>query len=128
MQHIAHVTLLVPGYDEGIAFYVDTLGFELVSDTDLGGGKRWVLVRPKGGAGSGLLLAEPGNGRQQARVGEQTGGRVGFFLFTGDFAGDHAALLRKGVVFLEEPRKEAYGTVAIFMDPFGNTWDLLQPA
>lgn len=128
MQHIAHVTLLVPSYDEGISFYVGTLGFELVSDTDLGGGKRWVLVRPEGGKGSGLLLAEPGNDRQQARIGDQTGGRVGFFLFTGDFAADHAAMLRKGVVFLEEARTEAYGTVAIFMDPFGNTWDLLQPA
>ena len=128
MQHIAHVTVLVPGYDAGIAFYVEALGFELAADTDLGGGKRWVLVRPKGGKGSGLLLAEAGNDRERARVGDQTGGRVGFFLFTEDFDADHANMLNNGVVFLEEPRTEAYGKVAVFMDPFGNCWDLLQPA
>ncbi len=124
---IAHVSLLVPSYDEGIDFYVGKLGFELVEDTDLGRGKRWVLVGP-GGGGSALLLAEPGNERQRARIGDQTGGRVGFFLFTGDFAADHARLKAAGVVFLEQPRHAAYGTVAVFVDPFGNKWDLLQPA
>jgi len=126
-RELAHITLLVPDYDDGIAFYVGRLGFELVEDTDLGGGKRWVLVRP-GRQGAALLLAEPGNQRQQARVGDQTGGRVGFFLLTEDFAADHARFLAAGVVFLEAPRHEAYGTVAVFADPFGNKWDLLQPA
>ena len=85
MQHIAHVTMLVPTYDEGTAFFVDTLGFELVADTDLGGGRRWVLVRPHGGKGSALLLASASNDRERARIGDQTGGRVGFFLFTDNF-------------------------------------------
>lgn len=128
MQHIAHVTVLVPSYDEGITFFIDTLGFELASDADLGGGRRWVVVRPHGDKGSSLVLAEPGNDRQRKRIGDQTGGRVGFFLFTEDFAADHARLLEQGVVFLEEPRFETYGTVAVFLDPFGNSWDLLQPA
>ncbi|WP_136657580.1 VOC family protein [Nitratireductor sp. XY-223] len=128
MPTIANVTLLVPSYDEGLAFYVDALGFDLVADTDLGDGKRWVLVRPAGGSGPALLLAEPANERQAARIGDQTGGRVGFFLFTEDFAGDHAKMTDRGVVFLEAPRTESYGTVAVFMDPFGNKWDLLQPA
>ncbi|MEM6461812.1 MAG: VOC family protein [Pseudomonadota bacterium] len=128
MAYIAHVTFLVPDYDQGIAFFVRTLGFELVADTDLGKGKRWVLVRPRGGGGSSLLLARADNDRQRARVGDQTGGRVGFFLFSDDFAADYAEMLRKGVVFLEKPRHETYGTVAVFADPFGNTWDLLQPA
>ncbi|MDA4846313.1 VOC family protein [Hoeflea poritis] len=128
MPTIANVSLLVPSYDEGITFYVGKLGFELVTDTDLGGGVRWVLVRPKGGNGTALLLAEPGNERQAARIGDQTGGRVGFFLFTDDFARDHESMSEQGVVFLEAPRTESYGTVAVFMDPFGNKWDLLQPA
>ena len=128
MPTIANVSLLVPSYDAGIAFYVDVLGFELVADTDLGGGARWVLVRPTGGNGTALLLAEPSNERQAARIGDQTGGRVGFFLFTDDFARDHGAMTEKGVVFLEAPRTESYGTVAVFVDPFGNKWDLLQPA
>ena len=128
MQHIAHVTLLVPTYDEGIAFFVDTLDFELVADTDLGGGRRWVLVRPPDGNGSALLLAEASTDRQRARIGDQTGGRVGFFLFTDNFESDHRRLVERGVVFLEEPRREAYGTVAVFLDPFGNSWDFLQPA
>ena len=128
MPTIAHVTLLVPSYDAGLAFYVGKLGFELVADTDLGGGKRWVLVRPASGSGSALLLAEPANDRQAARIGDQTGGRVGFFLFTDNFDRDHKSMTEQGVVFLEAPRTESYGTVAVFMDPFGNKWDLLQPA
>ena len=128
MPSIANVSLLVPSYDEGIAFYVGKLGFELAEDADLGGGRRWVLVRPKGGNGSALLLVEPANERQAARIGDQTGGRVGFFLFTDDFARDHKSMTEQGVVFLEAPRVESYGTVAVFMDPFGNKWDLLQSA
>ncbi|WP_432103458.1 VOC family protein [Streptomyces sp. bgisy091] len=128
MPHIALVTLVVRDYDEAIAFYTDALGFELVENTDRGGGSRWVVVRPRGGSGTGLLLARAGDEAQGARVGAQTGGRVGFFLHTEDFARDHATMLAAGVRFLEEPRHEAYGSVAVFEDLYGNRWDLLQPA
>ncbi len=125
---IARVTVLVPGYDDGIAFFVGTLGFDLIEDTPLGDGKRWVLVGPAGGTGTALLLAEAADEGQRAAIGRQTGGRVGFFLHTDDFARDHRQMLERGVEFLEEPRHEPYGTVAVFRDPFGNKWDLLQPA
>ena len=127
-QRIALVTLVVPDYDAGIGFYRDQLGFELVEDTPLPDGKRWVVVRPQGGEGTGLLLAEAADEAQSAAIGRQTGGRVGFFLHTDDFDRDRAAFLATGVRFLEEPRKEAYGTVAVFEDIFGNRWDLLEPA
>ncbi|MCA1438858.1 VOC family protein [Ensifer sp. IC4062] len=127
-QTVARITIVVPDYDDGIAFYCGKLGFDLIEDTDLGGGKRWVLVRPKGAAETALLLARAADERQRAAIGNQTGGRVGFFLFTDDFARDHAAMLAAGVEFREAPRHEAYGSVAVFADPFGNLWDLLQPA
>ncbi|MFM2280804.1 MAG: hypothetical protein RLZZ444_3035 [Pseudomonadota bacterium] len=126
-QSVATVTLVVPDYDAGIAFYRDRLGFELVADSDLGDGKRWVLVRPAGGKGAALLLARA-DGEDQARaIGNQTGGRVSFFLETDDFERDHALYLTRGVTFREQPRYEAYGTVAVFQDDFGNRWDLIQP-
>ncbi|MGP3632515.1 VOC family protein [Streptomyces sp. 24-1644] len=129
MSQIALVTLVVTDYDEAIAFYRDSLGFELVEDSDRGDGSRWVVVRPRGGkAGSGLLLARAKDEAQRASVGAQTGGRVGFFLHTEDFAGDHARMRAAGVRFLEEPRHEVYGSVAVFEDLYGNRWDLLQPA
>lgn len=128
MPHIALVTLVVRDYDEALSFYTGALGFELVEDTDRGDGSRWVVVRPRGSSGSGLLLARAGSGEQGERVGTQTGGRVGFFLHTEDFAGDHARMLAAGVRFLEEPRHEVYGSVAVFEDLYGNRWDLLQPA
>lgn len=127
MASIAQVALLVREYDEAIAFFTGALGFELVEDKDLGGGKRWVVVGPRGG-GTRLLLARAVGAEQVARVGDQTGGRVGFFLHTDDFARDHAAFLARGVRFLEPPRREPYGTVAVFEDLSGNRWDLLQPA
>lgn len=128
MPHIALVTLVVRDYDEAVAFYRDALGFELVEDTDRGDGSRWVVVRPRGAAsGTGLLLARAKGGAQEASVGAQAGGRVGFFLHTEDFAGDHARMSAAGVRFLEEPRHEAYGSVAVFEDLYGNRWDLLQP-
>ncbi|APG89740.1 VOC family protein [Sinorhizobium americanum] len=127
-QTIARVAILVPDYDAGIAFYCGRLGFELIQDTAVGDGKRWVLVRPRGATETALLIARAEGDRQKAAIGNQTGGRVGFFLFTDDFARDHAAMLAAGVEFLEMPRHEAYGTVAVFTDPFGNRWDLLQPA
>ncbi|MEU0395413.1 VOC family protein [Streptomyces sp. NPDC006208] len=128
MPTIALVTLVVRDYDEAIAFYTDALGFELVEDTDRGGGSRWVVVRPGGAPhGTGLLLARAAGETQHASVGAQTGGRVGFFLHTEDFARDHARMTAAGVRFLEEPRHEAYGSVAVFEDLYGNRWDLLQP-
>ncbi|MFF7181134.1 VOC family protein [Streptomyces sp. NPDC008121] len=129
MSSLALVTLLVRDYDEALAFYTEALGFDLVEDTDRGNGKRWIVVRPAGGpAGTGLLLARAADDGQAARVGDQTGGRVGFFLHTDDFARDLARMTAAGVRFLEEPRHEPYGSVAVFEDLYGNRWDLLQPA
>ncbi|MEU9191508.1 VOC family protein [Streptomyces hundungensis] len=130
MPHIALITLVVRDYDEAIHFYTGALGFELAEDTDRGDGSRWVVVRPRGSAHSSvsLLLARAKDEAQLASVGAQTGGRVGFFLHTEDFAGDHARMLAAGVRFLEDPRHEPYGSVAVFEDLYGNRWDLLQPA
>jgi len=123
---IATVTLVVDDYDEAIAFYCRKLGFDLLSDLEMGPGKRWVLVAP-GRGGCRLLLARADGAAQQAAVGNQTGGRVGFFLETDDFARDHAAFSQAGVRFTEAPRHEAYGSVAVFEDLYGNKWDLIQP-
>lgn len=129
LPRIALVTLVVRDYDEAIAFCRDALGFTLVEDTDRGDGSRWVVVRPGGEAGgTDLLLARASGDEQTASVGAQTGGRVGFFLHTDDFARDHARMTAAGVRFLEEPRHEPYGSVAVFEDLYGNRWDLLQPA
>ena len=129
MPHIALVTLVVDDYDRAIAFYTDALGFELVEDSDRGNGTRWVVVRPRGaGDTASLLLARAGDEAQRASIGAQTGGRVGFFLHTDDFARDHARMLAAGVRFVEQPRHEPYGSVAVFEDLYGNRWDLLQPA
>lgn len=124
---LAKVTLLVAEYDEAIAFFCGALGFELLEDTALGNGKRWVVVGPSGSGGTALLLARPDTPAQKAGIGNQTGGRVGFFLHTDDFARDHAALIGRGVRFLEQPRSETYGTVAVFEDLCGNKWDLIEP-
>ncbi len=121
------VTLVVPDYDAGIAFFVGKLGFELIEDTPVGEGKRWVLVAPKGGE-TRLLLAEAKGPIQAAAIGNQAGGRVGFFLETDDFDRDHANFTANGVTFIETPRREDYGTVAVFRDAFGNLWDLIQYA
>lgn len=125
-RHLAQISLLVADYDEAIDFYVARLGFELIQDTDMGGGKRWVVVSP-GAGGSRILLARAADAQQTARVGDQGGGRVWLFLNTDDFAGDHARMSAAGVRFLEAPRHEPYGTVAVFEDLYGNRWDLLQP-
>lgn len=126
MPAIGALTLLVRDYDEAIAWYRDRAGFALVSDTDLGGGKRWVLMAPKGAVETRLLLAKAVGAEQEAQVGHQAGGRVFLFLHTDDFARDHAAMMAAGVEFLEAPRHEAYGSVAVFQDLYGNKWDLLQ--
>jgi catechol 2,3-dioxygenase-like lactoylglutathione lyase family enzyme len=124
-ERLALTTLVVPDYDAAIAFCVGGLGFELIEDTDLGEGKRWVVVG--GSSGGRLLLAKAANDAQSAIIGKQAGGRVGFFIHTDDFAGTHARLVEAGAKFEERPRHEGYGTVAVFSDPFGNRWDLIEP-
>ena len=126
VRRIATVTLVVGDYDEAIGWYTEKLGFALAEDVDLGGGKRWVTVDP-GNGGARLLLAKADGDRQVSRIGDQTGDRVFLFLETDDFARDHAAMLAKGVCFKEEPRHEAYGTVAVFADLYENLWDLIEP-
>lgn len=122
----AMTTLVVREYDEAIGYYAGTLGVALHEDTDPGDSKRWVVVGPN--AGATLLLAEAKSQRLAGAIGNQTGGRVGFFLHTDDIAATQAAFLRRGVVFTEAPRKERYGTVAVFHDPYGNLWDLIEEA
>lgn len=124
-MRVSLVALVVPDYDAAIAFYRDAVGFDLVADDEMGGGKRWVVVRPPGG-GTGLLLARAADARQEAAVGNQTGGRVGFFLSSRDFDADFARMTAAGVTFEETPRHEPYGKVAVWRDPFGNRWDLLE--
>jgi catechol 2,3-dioxygenase-like lactoylglutathione lyase family enzyme len=124
-MRLSLVAILVPEYDAGLAFF-EALGFTLVADEDRGGGKRWVVVRPRGG-GSDILIARA-EGEQAKAIGRQAGGRVGHFLTSDDFAADARRVTAAGGVFEEAPRHEAYGTVAVFRDPFGNRWDLIQPA
>jgi len=123
-MHLHAVTVVVPDYDAGLAFYVDTLGFELIRDIDLGNGKRWVLVSP--GGASHLLLAKAADDSQMAAIGNQTGGRVAFFLHSDNFEHDYQRMVKAGVQFLEHPRTESYGRVVVWADPWGNKWDLLQ--
>ena len=128
-QSLALVSLVVGDYEEALAFYVGVLGFELVEDVPVPEqGKRWVVVSPRGGNGARLLLARASSDEQRLRIGDQTGGRVFLFLQTDDFARDYAHYRAKGVVFVREPKEAPYGTVAVFRDPYGNLWDLYQPA
>jgi catechol 2,3-dioxygenase-like lactoylglutathione lyase family enzyme len=124
-RSIAHVAIVVRDYDEAIAYYSGVLGFDLIEDEARGPGKRWVLVAPSAG-GTSLLLARAANPEQVSRIGNQTGGRVFLFLHTDDFWRDHRALLAHGVHFVEQPREEEYGTVAVFEDLYGNRWDLIE--
>ncbi|MBB1387081.1 VOC family protein [Pseudoalteromonas sp. SG45-5] len=130
-QHISSIALVVKDYDEAIEFYTQKLNFELVEDTDLGGGKRWVLISPPNSnaassKGANLLLAKATTPEQMSAIGNQTGGRVFLFLHTDDFWRDYNLMLSKGVTFNEEPRVEPYGTVVVFEDLYGTKWDLLQ--
>ena len=127
MRSLAQVTFVIDDYDRAIEWFTAVLDFDLVEDTTISEKKRWVVVRPKGGTGAALLLAKAANPQQLASIGNQTGGRVGFFLKTEDFEKDFADLTEKGVHFLEKPRMETYAKVAVFQDPWGNKWDLLQP-
>lgn len=128
-QRIAQLTVTVRDYDEALAFYVGVLGFEKLEDTPLGDGKRWVRVRPPGGdGGAAILLARAVTDEQRASVGRQAGGRVFLFFETDDFSRDYQALLARGVRFVRAPLREAYGTVAVFEDLYGNRFDLIEPA
>lgn len=127
-QHLGLLALLVRDYDEAMAFYVGKLGFGVVEDRRLEGDKRWVVLAPPGSREARLLLARAATQAQAARVGDQAGGRVFLFLETDDFWRDYRDYRARGVVFREAPREEAYGTVAVFEDLYGNAWDLLQRA
>ena len=127
-QSIGLVSLVVPEYDEALAFYVGVLGFTLVEDSFVPEqNKRWVVVAPPGSTGTRLLLARASSPEQSSRVGNQTGGRVFLFLYTDAFARDYGSFRSRGVVFVREPSQQPYGTVAVFRDPWGNLWDLFQP-
>ena len=125
-QSIFAVALVVHDYDEAIHFFTHCLRFTVVEDTVLSPVKRWVVVRPPGG-GTALLLAKAATPQQASRVGDQTGGRVFLFLHTDDFWRDYEDLRGRGVRFTEGPREEAHGTVAGFLDLYGNRWDLVGP-
>lgn len=126
-QSIARITLLVRNYDEALAFYTQKLGFTLLADAPLPHNKRWLLVGPADSHGAALLLAEAVTPEQIQAIGNQTGGQVFLFLHTDDFWSDYRSYQSRGVRFLESPRQESYGTVAVFEDLYGNRWDLLQP-
>jgi catechol 2,3-dioxygenase-like lactoylglutathione lyase family enzyme len=130
-QTIDYTTLVVRDYDEAIAFFTRSLGFDLIEDTPSkdrqGREKRWVLVAPRGSGGTAILLAKASTPEEVSRIGNQTGGRVFLFLHTDDFWRDYNAIREKGVKFTREPKEEEYGTVAVFEDLYGNKWDLLQP-
>ena len=126
-QRIAHIALVVKDYEEAIQFYTEKLGFTLIADTPLEEEKRWVLVAPPGATESSLLLAKAANEQQALSIGNQAGGRVFLFLFTDDFWRDYKAMVAKNIHFVRPPKEEAYGTVAVFEDLYGNQWDLLEP-
>jgi predicted enzyme related to lactoylglutathione lyase len=125
-QNIFLFAVTVRDYDEALAFYLEKLDFEKLEDTDQGGGKRWVRVRPRGAEGTAILLARAVSEPQLASVGNQTGGRVFIFIETDDFARDHRQLTERGVVFVRPPKDEPYGRVAVFEDLYGNRFDLVQ--
>ena len=127
-QHLNAIALLVKDYDEAIEYFTRILCFQLIEDTQLTPDKRWVVVAPPGsGNGSKILLAKAANERQLSAVGNQCGGRVFLFLHTDDFERDYQRMKKAGVDFLEEPREEVYGRVAVFQDLYGNRWDLIEP-
>ena len=127
-RRISQIALVVSDYDEAIRFFTQALGFALLEDTVLADGKRWVRVAPPGASGAALLLARAATPAQRLAVGNQSGGRVFMFLETDDFYRDYGHMKAHGVRFMEEPRHEAYGTVVVFLDLYGNKWDLIGPA
>mgnify|MGYP001291888592 CR=1 FL=1 len=127
MRHISSVALLVRDYDEAIRFFTQSLRFQLLEDLHFPGGKRWVRVSPSAG-GAALLLARAATPEQERAIGNQSGGRVFMFLRTDDFHADYEHMKSQGVRFTEKPRHELYGTVVVFLDLYGNKWDLIGPA
>ena len=125
---LSAISILVADYDEAISWYCSKLGFELIVDTPMGGGKRWVVVAPNAEAQTRIILAKASGSEQTALIGRQMGGRVGFFLQTDAFDDTYARMVEAGLVFREEPRSETYGKVVVFEDCYGNGWDLIQPA
>ena len=125
-QRISNIALVVENYDDAIEFYTQKLNFELIENTDLGGGKRWVQISPPNAEGTNILLAKASNDQQQQSIGNQAGGRVFLFLQTNDFSRDYEHMKSQGVEFTEQPRVEEYGTVVVFKDLYGTKWDLLQ--
>jgi|SRR5271168_1648608 catechol 2,3-dioxygenase-like lactoylglutathione lyase family enzyme len=126
-QFLAHITFLVRDYDEALSFFTDSLGFRLVEDSPLPGGNRWLVVSPPASRGVSLLLAQAANPEQLAQIGHQAAGRVFLFLHTDNFWRDYRLMQAANIKFLETPREESYGTVAVFEDLYGNKWDLLEP-
>ncbi|MBB1285621.1 VOC family protein [Flavisolibacter sp. BT320] len=126
-QRIVQMALVVADYDEAINYYTNTLDFDLVEDTAMSETKRWVVIKPKGEGMLSLLLAKAATEEQQRAIGNQTGGRVFLFLHTDDFWRDYNNYRNKGVEFVREPAEEAYGTVSVFKDVYGNLWDLIEP-
>lgn len=126
-QHIAHFALLVQDYDEAIDFYTQKLDFKLIEDTIIDEKKRWVMVAPPGAKECCILLARAANDNQKSCIGNQTGGRVGFFLFTDDFDRDYTKMIDRSVSFVRPPTEYDYGKVAVFEDLYGNLWDLIEP-
>ncbi len=126
-QRIAHIALIVDNYDDAIEFYTQKLDFLVLEDTRLSEEKRWVVIAPKGAKECSLLLAKAANERQTSSIGNQTGGRVGFFLFTDDFWRDYNKMIERQINFVRPPETFAYGTVAVFEDLYGNMWDLIEP-
>jgi catechol 2,3-dioxygenase-like lactoylglutathione lyase family enzyme len=128
MAFLSAISILVSDYDEAIAWYGEKLGFELIVDTPMGGGKRWVVVSPSSDAQTRIILAKASGAEQTALIGRQMGGRVGFFLQTTAFDEAYTRMVEAGVVFREKPRSEPYGKVVVFEDCYGNGWDLIEPA
>lgn len=126
-QRIAHIALVVNDYDEAIEFYTKKLDFQLLEDSKISDDKRWVMVAPRGAKECSLLLAKAANEQQTASIGNQTGGRVGFFLFTDSFWRDYEKLKNREVKFVRPAQEFEYGTVAVFEDLYGNMWDLIEP-
>lgn len=125
-QQLGQLTLLVRDYDEAIRYYTQVLDFELLEDTQMSDTKRWIRVSPPGSS-CHLLLAKAVNEAQEKQIGYQAGGRVFLFLYTDDFWGDYKKYTSRGVEFVREPTEEAYGTVSVFEDIYGNLWDLIEP-
>jgi catechol 2,3-dioxygenase-like lactoylglutathione lyase family enzyme len=126
MLKITHLTIVVANYDEAIAFYTEKLGFVLIEDTPLNESKRWVLIAPDATASCQILLAKAINDEQKSRIGNQTGGRVSFFLETDNFEETYLKMNQNGIIFNEKPRNEIYGKVVVFKDLYGNLWDLIE--